>query len=235
MKVPLSPPSAGPSDVRGNLGDLRRPPRLTAGGPVPDEVRYCFIMKDVHKIPEGLASDGDGRLYDPGVRASMSVFAPGGDVLPLEAAAAVRSASQAVDRLRSHGTGGRGMSAGALDVLVRLSAATESGLSIGDIAQAGGVSSRNVTGLVDTLERDQLVRRVQDRNDRRSVRVQLTTGGQEWLESFRQPTQRAMSAVFQGFTADDLALFRHMCLRLVENQRRIEQFLSAQRPDQPAD
>jgi hypothetical protein len=66
----------------------------------------------------------------------MGAFSLDGDTLALEAAAAVRSASQAVDRLRSQGTGGRGLSAGAFDVLVRLSAAPEEGLSIGELAGA---------------------------------------------------------------------------------------------------
>ncbi|WP_329611760.1 MarR family transcriptional regulator [Kitasatospora herbaricolor] len=191
-------------------------------------------MKDVHNS-EGLAHDPDGSLYDLGVRASMRVFAAGDDTGALEAAAAVRAASQAIDRLRAQGAGGRGLSAGALDVLARLSAADEEeGLSIGELARAAGVSSRNVTGLVDTLERDGLARRVQDRHDRRSVRVRITVAGQDWLAAFRQPTQRAMSAVFQGFTEADLARFRHLCLRLVENQHRIEEYLGAGRPDQPA-
>ncbi len=190
-------------------------------------------MKHVHKISEGLASDDDGLLYDPGVRASMETFALDDGTLTLEAASAVRSASQAIDRLRSHGAGGRGLSTGALDILVRLSAATDEGLSIGELARAAGVSSRNVTGLVDTLERDELVLRVQDRNDRRSVLARITPDGRAWLESFRRPTQRAMSAVFQGFTPEELARFRHLCLRLVENQHRIEQYLSAGQSDQP--
>ncbi|MFI6155618.1 MarR family winged helix-turn-helix transcriptional regulator [Kitasatospora sp. NPDC051170] len=190
-------------------------------------------MKDVHKS-QRLAADPEGFLYDSGVRVSMEAFMVGEGVLALEAAAAVRSASQAVDRLRSQGAGGRGLSAGALDVLARLSAAGgegaeraegaegAGGLSVGELARAAGVSSRNVTGLVDTLERDGLVRRVQDREDRRSVRVLITGAGQEWLEAFREPTRRAMSAVFHGFTEEDLARFRHLCLRLVENQQRIE-------------
>ncbi|MFJ7497696.1 MarR family winged helix-turn-helix transcriptional regulator [Streptomyces sp. NPDC097727] len=164
----------------------------------------------------------------------MGAFALGGDSLALEAAAAVRSASQAIDRLRSHGAGGRGLSAGALDVLTRLSTATDDGLSIGELARAASVSSRNVTGLVDTLERDGLAQRVQDQQDRRSVRARITPAGRDWLEAFRQPTQRAMSAIFQGFTEDELAQFRHLCLRLVENQHRIEQYLNTARPDQPA-
>jgi DNA-binding MarR family transcriptional regulator len=182
-------------------------------------------MKQVHNSQE-LAGDSDGFLYDLGVRASMRAFAAGDDTLALEAAAAVRSASQAVDRLRSQGAGGRGLSAGALDLLARLSAATDQGLSIGELARAAGVSSRNVTGLVDTLERDELAQRVQDRRDRRSVRVRITPAGRDWLGAFRQPTQRAMSAVFQGFSEGELAQLRHLCLRLVENQHRIEQYLN---------
>lgn len=175
-----------------------------------------------------------GSLYDPGVRASMRAFAAGGATLALEAAAAVRSASQAIDRLRSHGAGGRGLSAGALDLLARLSTASDEGLSIGELARAADVSSRNVTGLVDTLERDVLVQRVQDQRDRRSVRARITPVGQDWLEAFRQPTQRAMSAIFQGFSEDELAQLRHMCLRLVDNQHRTEQYLNNVRPDQQA-
>ncbi|MFD9409730.1 MarR family winged helix-turn-helix transcriptional regulator [Streptomyces sp. NPDC059989] len=163
----------------------------------------------------------------------MQAFAAGDSTLALETAAAVRSASQAVDRLRSHGAGGRGLSAGALDVLARLSTATDQGLSIGELARAAGVSSRNVTGLVDTLERDGLAQRVQDQHDRRSVRATITPAGLDWLDNFRQPTRRAMSAVFQNFTEDELARFRDLCLRMVENQQRIEQYLNAARQNQP--
>ncbi|MFI5828441.1 MarR family winged helix-turn-helix transcriptional regulator [Streptomyces sp. NPDC051578] len=180
-----------------------------------------------------MARDPGGFLYNPGVRASMDAFALGSGSLALAAAAAVRSASQAVDRLRSQGAEGRGLSAGPLDVLARLSAADNEGLSIGDLARATGVSSRNVTGLVDTLEREGLVQRVQDRHDRRPVRARITPAGRDWLEACREPTQRAMSAVFQGFTDDELVQFRHLCLRLVENQHRTERYLNTARPDQP--
>ena len=181
---------------------------------------------------DGPVPDPGGFLYDPGVRASLAAFAGGDDTFALEAATAVRSASQAIDRLRTHGAGGRGLSSGGLDVLMRLSAATDEGLNVGELARAGGVSSRNITGLVDTLERDGLVQRVRDPRDRRSVRIRITPAGRDWLESFREPTQRAISAVFQGFTPDELNRFRHMCLRLVENQRRIDRYLNPP-PEQP--
>ncbi|BAJ32620.1 MULTISPECIES: MarR family transcriptional regulator [Kitasatospora] len=185
------------------------------------------MLKDVHNSAP--AEDTDGHLYDPGVRAAMGAFALGGDTLALEAAASVRSAAQAIDRLRSHGAGGRGLSSGALDVLARLGNAGEAGLSIGELARAGGVSSRNVTGLVDTLEGERLALRAQDPDDRRSVRVTITPEGHAWLESFRAPTQRAMAAVFRSFTPGELAAFRHLCLRVVANQRQLEQYLGQSR------
>ncbi|MEV4391364.1 MarR family transcriptional regulator [Nonomuraea sp. NPDC049607] len=179
-------------------------------------------MKDVHKFDQ----EPDGSLFDPRARAAMSEFVGGGDTAPFEAAAAVRTAYQAVERMRAHGSEGRGLSSGAMDVLLRLSAAgAGGGISIGDLAQAAGVSSRNVTGLVDTLERDGLARRVQDSRDRRSVLAMITDEGRVWIEAFRTPSQMAMRAMFQGFTAADLTTLRHLCLRLADNQQRLSAHL----------
>ena len=140
-------------------------------------------MKDVHKSSTDFDSDPGGSLFDPGARAAMTRFTAGDDTLALEAATAVRTAFNAVERMRAHGAQGRGLSTGALDLLMRLSASTDDGISIGELAQSAGVSSRNVTGLVDTLERDGLVRRVPDRHDRRSVLAQITFDGQAWIGS----------------------------------------------------
>ncbi|WP_416875212.1 MarR family winged helix-turn-helix transcriptional regulator [Kitasatospora sp. SC0581] len=202
-------------------------------------------MKQVHTLEEAAAGplgrDAEGRLYDSRVRTAMGVFTKGGDTLALEAAAAARSAFHAVEKLRAHGSRGRGLSAGALDVLVRLGEASrtggadgggEPGLTVGELARAGGVSPRNATGLVDTLQREGLARRSPDPNDRRAVLVTATAEGLAWLEEFRAPTERAMAAVFRGFSAEELAQLRHLCLRLVENQQQIEQYLTAV-PDGP--
>jgi len=183
-------------------------------------------MKDVDNAAKSLARDPDGDLFDPRVRAAMAQFTLGNDTLALEASAAVRAASHAVERLRARGADTRGLSAGALDILIRLSTVPDDGISIGDLAQSAGVSSRNVTGLVDTLERDGLALRVPDRRDRRSVRAQITPVGRAWMDSFRLPTQAAMAAIFRGFTPAELTQLRHLCLRLIDNQRHIEQHLS---------
>ncbi|MEV4286348.1 MarR family transcriptional regulator [Nonomuraea bangladeshensis] len=178
-------------------------------------------MKDVN-IYE---SDSDGLLYDPRVRAAMTRFADSDDtLLAFEASAAVRTANQAVERMRAHGAEGRGVSAGALDLLIRLDD-SEHGISIGELARAAGVSSRNATGLVDTLESHGLVRRVPDPKDRRSVLAEITPDGRAWMEAFRKPSQLAMRAMFQGFAPEELVVLRDLCLRLAANQHRLAEHL----------
>jgi DNA-binding MarR family transcriptional regulator len=174
-------------------------------------------MKDVH-IYE---SDSDGLLYDPRVRAAMTQLADSDeDLLTFEAGAAIRTANHAVERMRAHGTQGRGVSAGAFDLLIRLNNG-EHGISIGELARTAGVSSRNATGLVDTLEHDGLVRRVPDPKDRRSVLAEITPAGRAWMKAFRKPSQLAMRAMFHGFTPEELVVLRDLCLRLAANQHRL--------------
>lgn len=183
-------------------------------------------MNDVIN-PEGLARDADGLIYDAQARASLAEFAAGGDTLRLEAAAAARAAHKSIERLRAHGSEGRGLSAGAVDVLVRLSTLGDTGIHPGDLARSAGMTPRNATGLVDTLERDGLVRRTPDPDDRRSVVIRITPAGSTWLDDFRAPTQQAMTALFHGFSDAELHQLRHLCLRLVQNQQRIAVHLAA--------
>ncbi|MEV5559483.1 MarR family transcriptional regulator [Nonomuraea wenchangensis] len=91
--------------------------------------------------------------------------------------------------------------------------------------RASGVSSRNATGLVDTLEHNGLVRRVPDPKDRRSVLAEITPAGRAWMEAFRKPSQLAMRAMFQGFTPEELVVLRDLCLRLAANQHRLAEHL----------
>lgn len=147
-------------------------------------------MNDVHNSPQ-LATDDAGFLYNPGVRTAMTAFALSDDTAALEATAAVRTAAHAIERLRSQGAGGRGLSTGALDVLVRLSNAPEEGLTVGDLAQALQVTSRNITGLVDTLERDTLARRVPDPTTAaRSASPSPPGAGTGWTPSGSPPGAR---------------------------------------------
>ncbi|WP_433273339.1 MarR family winged helix-turn-helix transcriptional regulator [Actinosynnema sp. CS-041913] len=148
----------------------------------------------------------------------MTHFTQGGDTLAFESAAAVRTAAQAVERLRAKGADSRGgLSSGALDLLIRLSVAGAEGASIGDLPTSAQVSARNATGLVDTLEREGLATRAPHETDRRSVRAKITPTGEKWVNAFRRPSEVAMGALFRGFTTEELTLLRHLCLKLADN------------------
>ncbi|MFC3450164.1 MarR family winged helix-turn-helix transcriptional regulator [Amycolatopsis speibonae] len=175
------------------------------------------------KHVDDFGRDRDDLLFDPRVRTALAEFAGDDDLGALEAAAAIRAAARGLDKLRSTGTDSRGLSPGALDILIRL-AGNETGVSIKDLAGSAGVSSRNVTGLVDTLERGGLAERVPAPEDRRSVLARITPAGRTWLDEFRRPSQAAMAAVFRGFTPAETALMRHLCLRVVENQDRLARY-----------
>jgi DNA-binding MarR family transcriptional regulator len=58
-------------------------------------------------------------------------------------------------------------------------------LTLGELATAEGVRSATMTGIVNGLERDGLVRRRPHGTDRRAVRVEATAAGRRLLERAR--------------------------------------------------
>ena len=75
-----------------------------------------------------------------------------------------------------------GLTPPALNVLLMVRyVGGESGLSQREISEHMIVSTSNVTGMVDRLERQQFVERVGDPNDRRVNRVRVTGAGAELL------------------------------------------------------
>jgi DNA-binding MarR family transcriptional regulator len=68
-------------------------------------------------------------------------------------------------------------------------------LTPAELADAAGVTRATMTGLIDTLERDGLVKRVRDANDRRMMSVNLTPKGRKLLEKILPSHFRAMAGI----------------------------------------
>lgn len=166
-----------------------------------------------------LALDEFGRLYSPHIRA-MFDQALGAELSQLECFAALRIASKGLHRLMERFSERHGLSEGRLGLMFWLRRQGE--VSLSDVAGGLTVSPRNVTGLVDNLERDGLVERVPDQTDRRSVHARLTPKGRELIDSIWQEAQAQQTPLLDGFTPEDLGVFRHLLLRVVENIRREE-------------
>jgi DNA-binding MarR family transcriptional regulator len=168
------------------------------------------------KLGSELTRDAQGRLYSARMRelfGSLKV-----DLTVIEALSALRFAGRSLHLLQERWAEQHGLSEGRLGVLFRLYRRGDCPMN--DLAEDLDSTPRNITGLVDHLERDGLVERVPDADDRRSVRARLTPKGQARIESIWKQGLRHQYEMAEGFTKEDLAQLRHLCLQLVENARK---------------
>lgn len=77
--------------------------------------------------------------------------------------------------------------------------------TVGELAAVERVRSPSMTALVNGMERDGLVRRLPDPEDRRAVRVEASERGAELLARARARRLEALETLLDGADADDLA------------------------------
>lgn len=76
----------------------------------------------------------------------------------------------------------------------------------GEIARHTGLTSGAVTGLIDRLERLELVERVADPNDRRKVRVKVRDDRIGPVGALYAPLEKAMLMLLAGYSRDELGV-----------------------------
>jgi DNA-binding MarR family transcriptional regulator len=170
-------------------------------------------MKDFPKHPD-LRVDDSGLLFDRQARDLLEPLVGVEAVRRSEGMNAARWLMQRMHQYMQRSVERYGLTEGRLQLLMRLR--RHGDLPLGELAEQMRVSPRNVTGLVDHLERDGLVARVPDPNDRRSVRAHITEHGEQLVKDMFQEFMRRSMRIFEGIPQDDLDQFRHMCLLLVQ-------------------
>ena len=174
------------------------------------------VMKFEEIAPGGFGVDENGCLY---LKRFRELFDPlQVDVSAVEALSALRLASRTLQLLQERWADHHGLSSGRLGVLFRL--LREGDTPLGELAVALDSTPRNVTGLVDHLERDGLVERVPDPEDRRSIRARLTDKGRAKIEGIWKEGLQHQYALAGGLTAEEMAQLRHLCLTLVQAARK---------------
>lgn len=195
--------------------------RITCGGKLYWVIVNSFNMNDpgLKRLKLGaseLARGEDGKLYDRTFRALMDPL--GVDSTPIEALTALRMAGRSLMLLQERWAEQHRLSSGRLGVMFRLMRCGDQAL--GDLAEGLDSTPRNITGLVDHLERDGLVERVPDPDDRRSVRARLTEKGRATINGIWKEGMAQQYALAGGMTKEDLAQLRHLCLTLVQAARK---------------
>jgi DNA-binding MarR family transcriptional regulator len=183
-----------------------------------------FTMKDfpTHssepKYHGTLVCDENGCLYDERLRSAMAAEAGNGtSMAAVEAIVAIRAAARAIHINVERWADRHNLSEGRLGIVMVLKRSPGHQMPLGQLADMIESTPRNVTGLVDNLERAGLVERVPDPQDRRSVLARLTPGGLEkvteiWQEAFEQRHN-----VTRGLTEEELVQLRHLAFKLVQN------------------
>src|SRR5438132_9646519 len=160
-------------------------------------------------------TDAQGFLFDPRVREVLK--RQGRKIEPgTEALAAVRILGKKLHAGMERWADRFGLSEGRFQILVRLKHQPSGRFAMGELAEMLDVSPRTVTGLVDNLERDGLVKRVDDPSDRRSVYAELTEQGRERIETLWRETTGVQAALTHGLKDSELIQLRHLCLRLIQ-------------------
>ena len=183
-----------------------------------------FTMKDatmkhpvrLEAMHGELARDESGRLYSVRMRELFDPLKV--DMSVVEAMAALRIAGRMMHHLQERWAEKHGLSEGRLGVMFRLYRCGPTPL--GDLATDLDSTPRNITGLVDHLERDGLVERVPDTEDRRSVHARLTEAGRSRIESIWQEGLQHQHEIAAGLNKEELAQLRHLCLQLADNARK---------------
>ena len=167
-----------------------------------------------------LATDRAGHLYDSRFREAIrSTRRPLSEkeTRTVEAMTALRITARLIHQLMDRWADKHGLSEGRLHALFALKSAPERQLPLGELADQLEVTPRNVTGLIDHLERDGLVERIDDPADRRLTYARLTMAGAKRLDGMREEGLHWQLKIAAGLSTEELELLRHACLRLIEN------------------
>lgn len=90
------------------------------------------------------------------------------------------------------------------DLLSQLHRAGADGLTMGDLSRAMMVSAGNVTGLVEALVGEGLIRRTTSAADRRQARVRLTPAGRRGFEAMLPEHERWIDEAFAALDPAEL-------------------------------
>jgi DNA-binding MarR family transcriptional regulator len=78
--------------------------------------------------------------------------------------------------------------------------------------------SGSMTRMLDRLEAKQLIVRTRSTDDRRRVQIELTTEGKQKAERLVQAIVAVLNRHLEGFSADELALFKSFLRRMLANR-----------------
>ncbi|RKG60732.1 MarR family transcriptional regulator [Corallococcus sp. AB011P] len=109
-----------------------------------------------------------------------------------------------------------GVSHGRFVVLVQLFAAEDAGETLrpADLAELSSCSRATITGLLDTLEKDGFISRMDHPEDRRMYSVHLTSKGREFIQGMMPDHYRRIAALMAPLSLDERDTLRALLAKV---------------------
>lgn len=86
----------------------------------------------------------------------------------------------------------------------------DDGQTMTGLSKALAVKNASLTGLIDRLERSAFVMRKSSKNDRRSVRIYITSKGIEECDKARPVIKRVNEKIKSGFSREEVDVFKRV-------------------------
>ena len=96
----------------------------------------------------------------------------------------------------------------------------EDGIPLVELGRRAGLEPSTMTGLIDRMERDGLVVRSANPNDRRAQHIHLSESGYDLREPVTSVVDRTLSNVLDGVSAEELTHTIGVLRQILENARR---------------
>ncbi len=143
-------------------------------------------------------------------------------VEPMELSSSIVWLAHLIDRFANtrlaQGSFPKGMSFARANLLFAVYAARQNETSsrMVDISLDLGVTARTLTTMVDALEKQELVERVPDPNDRRAIQLEITEPGVALIDPLAQALDTACEAVMGPLAEDERRMLLRLLTRLIE-------------------
>ena len=93
----------------------------------------------------------------------------------------------------------------------------EDGLKVVELSKKAGLEPSTMTGLLDRMERDELVERMTYPADRRVLRIHLTKIGRQVRDPVLKVVDRVISEIFAGIPQEDISQTKNLLRHVLAN------------------
>lgn len=135
------------------------------------------------------------------------------DIEGMELCFQLLSIASGIDRDCAERLAPHGLSEGRFVLLFLLDAAND-GLAPNVLAERAGISRATVTGLLDGLEREALIERQADAQDRRALRIVLTRKGKRLAKQVFAQHSQWIASLFGGLASNERKQLRRLLGKL---------------------